>query len=155
MHHLAQANISRFNAPLDDPMMKEFVDFLEPVNKFAEESKGFVWRLKDQEGRSASYLESPFKDEMMAINISVWEDLDSFKDFVYGSVHSYFLRNKKKWFNLSKPSQFIMWWIPAGEVPTLKSTKVKLEYHEKHGDTPEAFSMRTLFDIQGNPITLS
>jgi hypothetical protein len=136
-------------------MMKEFVDFLEPVNKFAEESKGFVWRLKDEEGRSASYLESPFKDEMMAINISVWEDMDSFKDFVYGSVHSYFLRNKKKWFDLSQPSQFIMWWIPACEIPTLESTKEKLEYHEKHGDTPKAFSMRTLFDTQGNPINLS
>ena len=108
MHHLAQANISRINAPLDDPMMKEFVNFLEPVNKFGEESKSFVWRRRDDEGRSASYLQSPFKNEMTAINISVWEDVESFKSFVYGSVHSYFLRNKKKWCDLSQPCQFVM-----------------------------------------------
>lgn len=94
-YHLAQANIARFKASLDDPTMKEFVDFLEPVNRFAEESPGFIWRLKDDQGRAASYLESPFKDEMMAVNISVWADLDALKDFVYGTVHSYFLRNKK------------------------------------------------------------
>lgn len=154
MFYLAQANIARFNAPLTDPSMKEFVDFLEPVNAFAEESKGFIWRLKDDEGRSASFLESPFEDEMIAINSSVWEDLESFKIFVYSSVHSYFLKNKKKWFDASKPSQFIMWWIPAGEIPTLELIKEKLEFHKEHGDTPNVFSMRSLFDAQGNSIKL-
>jgi hypothetical protein len=40
---LAEFNISRLKAPLDDPSMKEFVDFLDPVNTFAEQSPGFVW----------------------------------------------------------------------------------------------------------------
>lgn len=71
MYYLAQVNVARFKASLTDPLMKEFVDFLEPVNKFAEESPGFIWRLKDEQGRSASYIETPFKDEMMAVNISV------------------------------------------------------------------------------------
>ena len=44
--HLAQFNISRLKAPLDDPSLKEFVDFLDPVNAFAEQSPGFVWRLR-------------------------------------------------------------------------------------------------------------
>jgi hypothetical protein len=155
MHHLAQANISCFSAPLDDPMIKEFVDVLKPENKLAKESPGFLWRLKDEEGRSASHLKSPFKNEMIAINISVWEGMKSFKSFVYGTVYSYSLKNKKKWFDLSKPSQFIMWWIPAGEVPSLELRKEKLEPHQKHGDTPQAFSMRSLFDAQGNSVKLS
>ena len=95
--YLAQANIARFRASLDSTLMKEFVDFLEPVNKFAEESEGFIWRLTADDGKSASYIESPFKDEMMAINISLWRDMDTFKSFVYGSVHAYFLKNKRKW----------------------------------------------------------
>jgi hypothetical protein len=152
MFHLAQANIARFKAPLHHPSMKEFVNFLEPVNKFAEESKGFVWRLTDDYNRSASYIESPFQDEMMAINVSVWENMEYFKTFVYSSVHSYFLKNKKKWFDLSKPSQFVMWWIPVGEIPTLDIVKGKLEHHVAHGDSPEVFSMRSLFDINGKPI---
>lgn len=151
-YHLAQANIARFKASLDNPIMKEFVDFLEPVNKLAEESKGFVWRLKDENGNSASYIASPFKDEMMAINISVWEDLDSFKDFVYGSVHSYFLRNKKKWFDMNGPSQFVLWWLPEGELPTLESTKQKLNELEQHGASPSAFSVKEFYDYKGNKV---
>jgi len=151
-YHLAQANIARFNASLDSPIMKEFVDFLEPVNKFAEESKGFVWRLKDDAGRSASYIESPFKDEMMAVNISVWKDLDSFKAFVYGTVHSYFLKNKRQWFDTKGPSQFVMWWLPENELPSLQMAKSKLEELEFNGDTASAFSMKQLFDAQGEVI---
>lgn len=151
-YHLAQANIARFNASLDSPIMKEFVDFLEPVNKFAEESNGFVWRLKDDAGRSASYIESPFKDEMMAVNISVWKDLDSFKAFVYGTVHSYFLKNKKKWFDIKGPSQFVMWWLPVNELPSLQMAKNKLEELELNGDTASAFSMKQLFNAQGEVI---
>lgn len=154
-YHLAQANIARFKAKLDHPIMKEFVDFLEPVNRFAEESNGFVWRLKDEDGKSASYIESPFKDEMMAVNISVWEDLESFKGFVYGSVHSYFLRNKKKWFDLKGPSQFVMWWLPEGVLPTLEMAKEKLLLLEDNGPSPNAFTMKQLFDAQGHKIDIS
>ena len=56
MYHLTQANVARFKASLNDPLMKEFTDFLEPVNKLAEESPGFIWRLTDDDGRSASLL---------------------------------------------------------------------------------------------------
>lgn len=149
-HYLAQANIARFKAPLDSPAMKEFVDFLEPVNRFAEESKGFIWRLKDEEGRSASYIESPFNDEMMAVNISLWEDVASFKDFVYGSVHSYFLRNKKKWFDLGGTSEFVMWWLPEGNLPTLEMAKEKLDIYQKEGPTQNAFTFKEFYDAQGN-----
>ncbi|MGB3152355.1 MAG: DUF3291 domain-containing protein [Maribacter sp.] len=151
-YHLAQTNIARFKASLDSPLMKEFVDFLEPVNRFAEESNGFVWRLKDQEGRSASYIETPFKDEMMAVNISLWEDVESFKHFVYGSVHSYFLRNKKKWFDMGGTSIFVMWWLPEGSLPTLETAKAKLDAYEKNGASPEAFTFKTFYDAKGNLI---
>jgi len=153
-YHIAQANIARFKAKLDDPIMKEFVDFLEPLNQFAEESKGFVWRLKDEQGRSASYIESPFDDEMMAVNISVWEDLDALRDFVYGTVHSYFLRNKKKWFDPKGPSLFVMWWLPEGELPTVDMAKQKLLALEKEGPSPSAFNIREIFDSEGAKIAL-
>lgn len=152
-YYLAQANIARFKAPLSDPIMKEFVDFLEPVNKLAEESSGFVWRLKDDDGRSASYIQSPFQDEMMAVNISLWEDLPSLNDFIYHSVHSYFLRNKKKWFDMSGPSKFVMWWLPEGEYPTLEMAKQKFDELETNGPSPEAFNMREAFDYQGTKIS--
>jgi hypothetical protein len=154
-HYLAQANIARFKAPLDSPVMKEFVAFLEPVNRFAEESKGFVWRLKDEEGRSASYIESPFNDEMMAVNISLWEDVESFKDFVYGSVHSYFLRNKKKWFDLGGTSQFVMWWLPEGSLPTLEMAKERLNAYKKKGASQNAFTFKEFYDAEGELLDIT
>ncbi|NKI31784.1 DUF3291 domain-containing protein [Croceivirga thetidis] len=154
LYHLAQANIARFKASLDDPIMKEFVDFIEPVNKLAEDSPGFLWRLKDEQGRSASYIESPFQDEMMAVNVSLWEDVESFKGFVYSTVHSYFLRNKKKWFDMGGPSQFVMWWLQEGEVPTLEMAKERLQLLEEKGPTPEAFTFREFYDSSGNKIEM-
>src|SRR5688572_5200391 len=62
MFHLAQFNISRLKAPLDDPSLKEFVDFLDPINAFAEQSPGFVWRLTAADGAAASYLPPSYGD---------------------------------------------------------------------------------------------
>ena len=152
MHYLAQANIARIKASLDNPLMIEFTDFLEPVNKLAEESESFIWRQTDTVGKSALYIESPYKNELMAININVWEDYDSLSNFVYSSVHSYFLRNKKIWFDLGRRSQFNMRWIPVREKPNLEMVEKKLLYHEKHGDTPSVFSIKEMFDTQGNRI---
>jgi hypothetical protein len=58
--HLAQINIGRIvGADINDPVMKTFVDQLEEVNALAEGSKGFVWRLKD-ENNNATNL-NPFR----------------------------------------------------------------------------------------------
>jgi hypothetical protein len=42
---LAQVNIARLRAPLDDPALADFVALLEPVNAAADRAPGFVWRL--------------------------------------------------------------------------------------------------------------
>ena len=50
-HELAQVNIARLVAPLDDPRLLDFVDALDPVNADADTAAGFIWRL--QTGSSA------------------------------------------------------------------------------------------------------
>lgn len=153
-YHLAQINISRFKAPLEDISMKEFVDFLEPVNKFAEESEGFIWRLKDEEGRAASYLVNPFEDdELLAINMSVWSDVEHFKTFVYKSVHGYFLKNQKNWFTPIDRPRFAMWWVPVGYIPSMKEGKQKLDQIEIQGPSSSAFTFQKYFDYNGDVIT--
>jgi hypothetical protein len=42
--HLAQFNIARALAPLEDPLLQDFVAQLDTVNAEAEASPGFVWR---------------------------------------------------------------------------------------------------------------
>jgi hypothetical protein len=49
-YELAQVNISRLLAPIDSPLLKQFVDALDPVNAVADSAPGFVWRLQTEDG---------------------------------------------------------------------------------------------------------
>lgn len=51
-YHIAQINIARMLAPLDDPSMATFVARLGEINALADESPGFVWRLQTEEGNA-------------------------------------------------------------------------------------------------------
>src|SRR5438876_11271225 len=53
--HLAQLNIGRVRAPLEDPIMQGFVDRLADLNALADASPGFVWRLQTDAG-NATYF---------------------------------------------------------------------------------------------------
>ncbi len=44
--HLAQVNIARLRAPLNDPQMIGLVALLDEMNLLAEQSPGYVWRLR-------------------------------------------------------------------------------------------------------------
>ena len=72
-YHLAQLNIAKMKADIDDPVMKGFVDNLDGVNKVADESQGFVWRLETEEGDATSIR--VFEDNMLIVNMSVWESV--------------------------------------------------------------------------------
>lgn len=149
--HLAQFNISRLSAPLDDASMKEFVDFLDPVNTYAEQSSGFVWRLTAADGQAASYLPPAYADPMMITNLTVWTDLESLRVFAYETVHRYFLQSRRKWFDRVEGKQVVLWWVPAGHVPTLDEAKEALRHLEDHGPTAEAFTFHEVFDPSGRP----
>jgi hypothetical protein len=51
-YHLAQCNIGRLRAPLESPLIADFVAVLDPINRLADEAPGFVWRLQGDEGDS-------------------------------------------------------------------------------------------------------
>jgi hypothetical protein len=80
--HLAQVNIGRLRAPMDDPIMDGFRSQLDPINALADRSPGFVWRLQTDEGNATS-IRPYADDDRMAINLSVWESLDALQQFVY------------------------------------------------------------------------
>jgi hypothetical protein len=149
---LAQFNVSRLLAPLDAPEMREFVAFLAPVNAFAEQSHGFLWRLKDADGGASSYMPSPYPDSMMITNLTVWTDLESLRLFTYDTAHRYFLQNRKKWFDRMTTRQLVLWWLPPAELPTLTDAMTRLDELERCGSSPTAFSFQSAFDPHGNPL---
>src|SRR4029453_16712144 len=68
--HLAQLNIGRLRAPLEDPRIDGLRTNLERINALAEASPGFVWRLQDESGDATGI--KVFDDDLEIINLTVW-----------------------------------------------------------------------------------
>ena len=101
-YHLAQINIGRLIAPIDDPRIAEFVNQLEPINALADRAPGFVWRLQSALGNATDIAYND--DPAMFVNMSVWESLEALRHYVYRSDHIRVLRDRAKWFEkLDKP----------------------------------------------------
>ena len=141
--HLAQINIARLLAPIDDPLIADFVAQLVPINALADSSPGFVWRLQTESGNATSIR--IYEDEMIALNMSVWESVESLREYAYKSAHANVMRDRKKWFEKFDGPYMTMWWIPAGHIPSLEEGKERLEHLRIHGETGHAFSFRHIF----------
>ncbi|MGE0729134.1 MAG: DUF3291 domain-containing protein [Acidimicrobiia bacterium] len=144
--HLAQINVGRLRAPLDAEEMAEFVAALGPVNELAEASDGFVWRLTDEDGASSSYVRIPQVDDpLVAVNYSIWCDLDALKAFVYRSGHAPFLRRRRAWFEAPAEAITACWWVPAGDIPSLAEAYDRLLHLRAHGPTERAWTFARPF----------
>jgi Domain of unknown function (DUF3291) len=141
---IAQINIGRIKGVrIDDPIMKEFVDNLETVNKLAESSNGFVWRLKDENNNATSI--NPYNDEQIIINVSVWATIQDLEHFVYKTFHTDFLRRRKEWFQSFGKAYTAMWWVPEGQFPTIEEATEKLDYLQKNGPSAVVFDFKNKF----------
>ena len=79
------------------------------------------------------------------VNISVWESIQTLKDFTYSSAHVELFRKRGEWFEkLSTPS-LAMWWTPAGNLPTIDEAVARLNHIRDHGETAFAFTFRNIF----------
>jgi Domain of unknown function (DUF3291) len=142
-HHLAQLNIARFRLPLDDPAMAGFVAALDPLNAIADAAPGFVWRLQTEEGNATSI--HAFEDDLMLINMSVWESVDALAGYVYGPDHVAVMRRRREWAQRMEQAYLVLWWVPAGWIPTIEEAKERLEHLRRDGPTPHAFTFKKRF----------
>lgn len=144
MYQLAQINVARMiGVNIEDPVMKEFVEHFDSVNQLAEESNGFVWRLKDEDNNATGF--NPFNDEQVIINLSVWKDKESLEYFTYKTFHVDFLRRRKEWFQKYGKASYVLWWIKEDQYPTVEEALERLEYLQKNGPSEYAFSFQTAF----------
>ena len=141
--HLAQVNIARMRAPLDDPVMAGFVARLNEINALADASRGFVWRLQTPEG-NATYLR-PYDDDRILVNMSVWETVEDLRTYVYRTAHAEVLRARAEWFEKLGAQAVALWWVPAGHLPSVDEAKKRLAHLQERGPTPFAFTFQTLF----------
>ena len=136
-YHLAQINISRLIAPLDDPQIAEFVSQLEPINALADKALGFVWRLQSESGNATDIAYND--DPLVIVNMSVWESIETLREFAYESNHREVFRDRAKWFEKAVKPGYCLWWIPSGHIPTVAEGRERLEHCQKHGATPHSF----------------
>lgn len=136
-YQLAQINIGRLIAPIDDPRIAEFVSQLEPINALADKAQGFVWRLQSASGNATDIAYND--DPSIMLNMSVWESLEALRDYAYKSDHMKVLRDRAKWFEKMDKPYYCLWWIPAGHIPTAAEGRERLEHYQKYGATAFSF----------------
>ena len=141
-YQLAQLNTATMKAPLESPLMAEFVANLERINALAESSTGFVWRLKDESGDATAVRHF---GENILVNMSVWEDVESLHAYAFQSAHVELLRKRRGWFDLMTEPYAVLWWIPRGHQPSLGEAAERLEHLRNVGVTSQAFTFRKAF----------
>jgi len=144
--HLAQLNVGHIRYPTDDPRVAEFMGALDSVNPLAERSPGFVWRLKDDNGNATDIKVSD--DPQFIINMSVWETPEQLEHFVWNTVHKRIYQKKGNWFEPMQTPHFVLWWIPAGHLPTTAEALARLDHLTKHGPSEHAFGWESLPNVK-------
>ncbi len=146
-YHLAQLNIGRILAPMDSPTMAGFANRLDEINALADAAPGFVWRMQDTSGNNTAYRPLQ-EDDWLLINMSVWESVETLKAYTYGAEHASVMRGRRQWFEPHTEMYFVMWWIPAGQIPTVQEAMERLAHLQAHGDTAHAFTFKKTFAPQ-------
>jgi hypothetical protein len=139
---LAQLNIGKMTGPLDSPLLADFVANLDRINALADSAAGFVWRLQTTEGDATALR--PLGDDTL-VNMSVWRDVSSLRNYVYRSAHVDVMRRRKEWFQHMSEAFVVLWWVPAGHRPTVQEAISKLELLRKAGPSEDAFSFRNAY----------
>jgi Domain of unknown function (DUF3291) len=142
-YHIAQVNIGRVRAPLDDSLMAGFVARLDEINALADRSPGFVWRLQTSEG-NATYFR-PYDDDRILLNMSVWTTIETLKNYVYRTAHAELLQQRQAWFERFDRTYLALWWVPEGHIPGVDEAKKRVASLDDHGPTQFAFTFKKIF----------
>ncbi len=132
--HLAQFNIARLREPMDHPTSATYAALLDDVNAVADASPGFVWR----HGIDSRDEERVYDDPLVLVNLSVWESPAQLRDYVYKGLHRDVYRRRAEWFD---ESGSVMWWLPAGAIPTIDEGVARLDFLRRFG--PSAYGFET------------
>jgi hypothetical protein len=147
--HLAQVNVGRLRAPIDDPLIADFVGGLDRINQLADRAPGFVWGVQTEAGNAIA-IRPVEDDQLLAIDMSVWESVEALAQFVYRSDHLSFMRRRREWFERYGTSYLALWWIPVGSIPTVVEAMERIYELDRHGPTSTAFTFTHRFAPPGD-----
>ena len=140
---VALLNVARLLAPLDSPTLADFVANLDPVNAVADAAPGFVWRHQDESGNSTSVR--LLGDELLIVNLAVWESIEALEAYAYSGPHLEMLRRRREWFERMTDPYLVLWWVASGHRPTTAEAEARLLHLREHGPSEHAFTFRQRF----------
>ncbi|MFD8819747.1 DUF3291 domain-containing protein [Streptomyces sp. NPDC059627] len=156
--HLAQLNVATLLFPLADPRMAPFVEMLDTVNAAADDAPGFVWRLVEEGAAQAPGLVggwggggAPDATALrpagadVIVNLTVWETHDALWGFTYRSEHLDVLRRRREWFQRHVEAHLVLWWVPAGHLPTVGEALERLADLRANGPSARAFTFASAY----------
>ncbi|MFJ9338722.1 DUF3291 domain-containing protein [Streptomyces sp. NPDC101733] len=152
---LAQLNVATLLHPLDDPRVAPFVEMLDSVNAAADGAPGFLWRLVEEGAADATGLRPA--GENVIVTLSVWESREALWDFAYRSGHLEAMRRRREWFERHVEAHLVLWWVPAGHLPTAAEGLERLSDLRAHGPSPRAFTFASSYsapEAAAHPQTL-
>lgn len=136
--HLAHMNVGWARWDIDQPEMAGFFEQVPAINAVAASSPGFVWQW-----------DGGFDHPRIVMNVSVWETIESLKNFSYRSAHGGVYRDRSRWFEGSEEANYALWWVPAGHQPAREEAESRLELLRKAGPTQDAFTFARAFPPPG------
>jgi hypothetical protein len=136
-YHLAQFNVAKLVAEFESEQLRSFREAQDQINALASAADGHIWHLSG-EGESSAASFRPYGNEII-INLSVWRDFESLKNYTYAGQHLEFLRRRKEWFMPMGERYFVLWWIKVGHIPSLEEAMQRLEHLRTHGSSDFAF----------------
>ena len=137
---IAQMNWGKLKHPLEDKRMTEFSRSLNEVYSLAENHLGFIWRIPDNQ--SELQLSDLGFDKLISSTVSVWNDIESLKDYTYNSLHGFYLKRSSEWFQKIDGPQLVIWNVGNSDKPTYKESFERLEYLKNKGPTDYAYGWK-------------
>ena len=138
--HVAQMNVGTVRYPTDDPRIAEFMGALDRINALADATPGFVWRLQSAQGNATDIIVTD--DPLFLVNMSVWESVEALSGFVYRTDHRLYMAKRRQWFEAPNGAYQVLWWVPAGIVPTPAEGLERLRHLDAHGPSAFAFTFQ-------------
>lgn len=137
---LAELNLGVLRYDWDDPRVQSFVDGVGIVNRVAERSEGFIWRVADDDMDAAQRdPNGPFGNPRTASTMSVWRDLPSLENFIWNTIHKRFYDRRAEWYDAVETIRFVLWQVPEGFRPSLAEGMKRFRHLDQSGDTDFAF----------------
>ena len=78
-------------------------------------------------------------------NMTVWETFEDLKRFVFNQVHGAMMQDRDKWIDRLPTQVSVMWWVKAGERPTIAEAREKIALINRIGPSALAFDFKSYF----------